>query len=119
MVLFEYDFQTALKLFEDYISYKNMETFTLILSSTEKEFGIFPKSDIILVYSPVGELVIFAERLFYSDYTEKEVRRYKLSTQILRFKRTKEISCNVICKDNYLDVVRYKRWWYKWAKKLL
>ena len=96
------------------------ETKTVTLYDAPYTVGLFPKSDIIIVYdNDTLKPTIVTERLYRKDYTF--VRWLKLKSY-LRHKTKlikQELGYNVrisYAKD-YIDYVHYKEEWWQWALK--
>lgn len=117
MDIYQYSLIDATTVFKDLISYKNMELYTLILTSPNLECCRYDNSDLILIYSPQGELVICAERVFFGSTTVR--LKDKLVERIRSISFDKNINRTLTIKKDYMDIISYKRWWYKWAKRLL
>ena len=116
--MFQYSYNQIKEVYAKNISYVNDDSYTVIMSDT-KGIGSYRISDIILVFSPHGELVIFAERVYKENYSILE-RIKNLFTAILSVDISKkEVNTTVTLKRKYTDVVKFKRWWYEWAKELL
>lgn len=115
--MWEHDFESIINTFKDKISYVNRNTYTIIMEEPE---GItkHPHADVILTFSPQGELVIYAERICKKDYKLfkwlKEIHYAQLESP-----PQGDLNYRVVKHKSFVDIIEYKRWWYEWAKELL
>lgn len=116
--MFEYSYTQVKEMFTKDIAYINEESYTIIMEDTNT-IGRYPISDIILVFSPQGELVIYAERVYKSNYSWLQMLRIKIKSLLNVDLSSNEVNTTVTFKRKYLDVIMFKRWWYEWAKELL
>lgn len=95
------------------------EAKTIVLYDTDAETGLFPASDIIVVYSKDGLPAIVTERIYEKNYKPREWRKVKrvLKQKMKLFKQELGFNINVTFGDGYLDYVHYKEWWWIWAKE--
>ncbi len=92
---------------------------TIVLYDTADYIGMFPKSDIIVVYNDNGEPVIVTERIFKKNYTRRQWFYLKRSLKAkLRYVTTEfGYSISISFGHGYIDYVHYKEDWWEWARK--
>lgn len=91
---------------------------TIIITDSPDDVGYFAQSDIILVFSPEGEMVLATERI-----KEKRVGFFKFRRYLKKAKQYIEndevgIDVAVTRGDGFVDITAYKVWWHEWAKSL-
>lgn len=95
------------------------EAQTIVLYDTNAETGLFPSSDIIIVYAKDSKPAIVTERIYEKNYSRRDWRKVKklLKAKMKLFKQELGYNINVTFGDGYVDYVHYKEWWWVWAKE--
>ncbi len=95
------------------------EASTIVLYDTEEYVGLFPKSDIIIVYDNDGQPAIITERIFRKNYTVRQWFYLKRSLRSKLHYVTSEFGFNISFTfgHGYIDYVHYKEEWWEWAKR--
>lgn len=96
------------------------EAATICLADTSGETGLFPKSDIIVVYDKeTAKPMIVTERIFKSNYTDREWRKMKryLNNKISIIHSELGFNIKVSFSREYIDYIHYKEEWWQWANK--
>lgn len=95
------------------------ETSTIALYDSVDYVGLFPKSDIIVVYNEDGSPAIITERVYKKNYTMRQWHYLKRSLKNKLRYVTTEFGFNISMTfgHGYIDYVHYKEEWWEWAKK--
>lgn len=96
------------------------ESATICLADTSAETGLFPKSDIIIMYDKeTSKPMIVTERVYKRNYTSREWRKLKrfLRHKLSVVKTELGFNIKVTFSHDFLDYVHYKEEWWQWAKR--
>lgn len=95
------------------------EASTIVLYDTAEYVGLFPKSDIIVVYDSTGAPSIITERIYKKNYTQRQWFYLKRSLKSKLHYVTREFGFNIALTFGlgYIDYVHYKEEWWEWAKQ--
>lgn len=96
------------------------ESATICLADTSAETGLFPKSDIIIMYDKeTSKPMIVTERVYKRNYTSREWRKLKrfLRHKLSVIKTELGFNIKVTFSHDFLDYVHYKEEWWQWAKR--
>lgn len=96
------------------------ESATICLADTSVETGLFPKSDIIIMYDKeTSKPMIVTERVYKRNYTSREWRKLKrfLRHKLSVIKTELGFNIKVTFSHDFLDYVHYKEEWWQWAKR--
>lgn len=77
---------------------------------------LYDIADLILVYTPRGELVIHTVRIYRNKYNILKWLTLLISKK--RYTPTEELGVRVNATSTYFDITVYKRWYLEWAKEL-
>ena len=87
------------------------ESRTIVLSDTDKNIGLFDKTDIIIMYDKCGNPCIITERIFKKNYSRRDwwllQRSLKGKLKVIQDELGFHISVSY-AKD-YIDYVHYKK----------
>lgn len=87
---------------------------TIVMSNTGRDTGLFPKSDIIIVYNKADlKPLIVTERIFKKNYSYWDWRRVKaiLKRTVRVLKHDLGFNLSISVARNYIDYVHYKEDW--------
>lgn len=73
-------------------------------------------ADLILVYTPRGELVVHTVRVYRNRYNPLYWLFLLISKK--KYTSTEELGVRTNVTSKYFDVTMYKRWYLEWAKEL-
>lgn len=90
------------------------------LRNTDKNTGLFDKSDIIIVYDQeTFHPTIVTERLYKKNYKRGEFRRIerylKLKAKTINYELG--FSVKVTFSRDYIEFIHYKEEWWEWVQK--
>ena len=96
------------------------DSLTISLFNTPAQVGLFPQSDIIVVYDKETLMpTIVTERIYKKNYKAREwrkmVRLLKNKTDLI--KQELGFNIRVSFSYHYIDYVHYKEEWWQWALK--
>ncbi|MCM1234400.1 MAG: hypothetical protein NC489_30230 [Ruminococcus flavefaciens] len=113
-------FKEVVESYADEVTEVWEEAATICLADTSAETGLFPKSDIIIVYDKdTAKPMIVTERIFKKNYSRwewfkmKSYLRHKLGV----IKSELGFNIKITFSREYLDYVHYKEEWWQWAQK--
>lgn len=113
-------FNEVVRSYADEITEVWEESATICLADTSAETGLFPKSDIIIMYDKdTYKPMIVTERIFKSNYKRREWwRMCSFLKHKLRVIKT-ELGFNIKVSfgHDYLDYIHYKEEWWQWAQR--
>lgn len=96
------------------------KTNTVVLADTDTSIGNYPKSDIILTFSPDDTLAIQTERVLRKNYKEKEWLEMVFATQCFAIEEdSRGIKYSVTYNVDYIDIVKYRKEWLDWAEEFM
>lgn len=116
--MFQYTYSEFKKLYAKYITEIWEESYTIMVTDYKEDYEN-EEYDLILVYSPLGELVILAKRMYKNKYPILRWLQVHVSQIFNKNKLSEDLAMTVKCHKGYTDIVTYKRWWLEWAKELL
>ena len=94
------------------------EAYTAIIVDSKE--GHIPNCDMIVNFSPQGEMIIITERVNKGDMSKLQwflqQRRMNKIRKSLPKQEGVDVSINI--GDDFIDLMQYKRWWYEWAREL-
>ncbi len=112
--MFNMTYKECLETYSKDISTVVPDKYCIIME--DSTFTAYPVADIILVYTPQGELVVQTVRVNRSCYS---IFKWLL---LLVFKKAKcpdsSLGTRFHSTKNYFDLIQYKRWYLEWAKEL-